>query len=79
MNTIAFDTLKYAKKLQSAGVSEAQAVAEAEALQETLSAALDRTLATKEDIKDLKHELTLRFDSMIAIAVVVIAALFKWL
>ena len=50
MSTIAFDTLKYAERLRAAGVSEQQAKAEAEALRDVLSEALDTTLATKADI-----------------------------
>ena len=37
MSTIAFDTLKYADKLEAAGVAPAQAKAEAQALAEVLN------------------------------------------
>jgi hypothetical protein len=37
MSTIAFDTLRFAERLRMAGVPEAQAKAEAEALRDVLS------------------------------------------
>ena len=45
MVAIAFDTLKYAKRLKDAGVPEKQAEAEAEALEVNL-----KELATKDDL-----------------------------
>jgi len=51
-NSIAFDTLAYAKKLISAGVPEKQAEVQAEALSEIV----DERLASKADIRDLKRE-----------------------
>lgn len=59
MSTITFDTLKFTDKLKAAGVSESQARAEAEALREVFSDALDSSLATKSDVQDLKHRLDL--------------------
>jgi hypothetical protein len=55
--TITFDTLKFVEKLKAAGVPEAQAKAEAEALQGALSESLDTQLATKRDIDGLRSEL----------------------
>jgi hypothetical protein len=55
--TITFDTLKFVEKLKAAGVPEAQAKAEAEALQGVLSESLDTQLATKRDIDGLRSEL----------------------
>jgi len=56
----AFDTLKYANKLEEAGVPEAQAKVQAEAMkeqndtvQEFIEDKIDNTLATKHDIKGL--------------------------
>ncbi len=54
MATITFDTLKFVEKLKAAGVSEAQAKAEAEALQEALGAA---EVATKRDIERVESQL----------------------
>ncbi|MEW6038540.1 MAG: DUF1640 domain-containing protein [Pseudomonadota bacterium] len=57
MATITFDTLKFVEKLKAAGVPEAQAKAEAEALQGVLSESLDTQLATKRDIDGIRSEL----------------------
>lgn len=54
MRTLTFDTLRYTERLRAAGVSEPQAKAEAEALKDVLSEALDFTLATKTDINRLE-------------------------
>ena len=51
MTAVAFDTLKFVKKLKEAGMPEKQAEAQAEAFAE----AVDMNLATKQDIKDLKR------------------------
>lgn len=57
MSTITFDTLKFVEKLKSAGVSEAQAKAEAEALVSAFSEAMDAQIATKSDIYRIEKEL----------------------
>ena len=57
MSAITFDTLKFAERLKAAGVPEAQAKAEAEALRDVFSEALDTTLATRPDILAIKSEL----------------------
>jgi hypothetical protein len=54
MATITFDTLKFVEKLKAAGVSESQAKAEAEALQEALGTA---EMATKRDIERIESQL----------------------
>ncbi len=54
MSTLTFDTLRYTERLRAAGVSELQAKAEAEALRDVLSEALDSTLATKADVTRLE-------------------------
>lgn len=54
MTTITFDTLKFVEKLKAAGVSESQAKAEAEALQEALGTA---EVATKRDIERVESQL----------------------
>ena len=50
---MAIDTLKFARRLQEAGVSPRQAEAEAEAIQE----ALEMATATKSDIIELRGKL----------------------
>jgi hypothetical protein len=58
---MAIDTLKFARRLQDAGVPPKQAEAEAEAIQE----ALDTATATKSDIVELRGEITtLRMELM---------------
>jgi len=59
MATITFDTLKFVRRLKAAGVSEQHAEAEAEALAEVFSEALDIQLATKADSARLEGELKL--------------------
>jgi hypothetical protein len=56
MSVAAFDTLKYAKHLRDAGVSDAQAEAQVAALAEALQAGIQE-LATKRDIADVKREI----------------------
>ncbi|MFA6972263.1 MAG: hypothetical protein WC208_12805 [Gallionella sp.] len=60
MTTITFDTHKFVKDLESAGVPALQAEAFVRAQQEILSQTLDSTLATRPDIKRVervKHKL----------------------
>ena len=57
MSAITFDTLKFVEKLKSAGVPEAQAKAEAEALVSAFSEAMDAQIATKSDIHRIEKEL----------------------
>lgn len=55
MSTITFDTLKFVKQLEAAGIAPAQAEAFVTAQQEILSQALDTTLSTKADIAALER------------------------
>ncbi len=57
MAAVAFDTLKYVKNLQAAGVPPEQAEAFVHAQQEILSQALDSTLATRADLQALDKNL----------------------
>jgi hypothetical protein len=54
MRSITFNTLKFAKRLEAAGLSAAQAEAEANALQDALE---ESGLATKQDISELRLEM----------------------
>lgn len=56
MTTAVFDTLMYSKKLRAVGVSEEQAEVQAE----TLAEVIDEKIATKQNIKELKHEIDLK-------------------
>ena len=57
MPAITFDTLAYANRLKSAGIPEQHANAMAEAQKDSLSEAMDTTLATKGDIARLEAQL----------------------
>ena len=57
VSTITLDTLKFVEKLKSAGVPEAQAKAEAEALVSAFSEAMDVQIATKADMHRIEKEL----------------------
>jgi hypothetical protein len=54
---IQFDTLRFVEKLKSAGIPEAQAKAEAEALATALGESASGLLATKDDITSIKIEM----------------------
>ena len=54
---IQFDTLRYVEKLKSAGIPEAQAKVEAEALATALGESASGLLATKDDITNIKIEM----------------------
>jgi len=55
MGSITFDTLKCANRLTSAGMSDAQAFAEAQ--KDVVAEALDTTLTTKVDVMRLEAKL----------------------
>ena len=57
MSTITFDTLKYVKQLESAGVSAAQAEAFVVAQRDILADVLDTQLATKADIRTVRDDI----------------------
>lgn len=59
MPAITFDALKFVRRLRDAGVSEKHAEADAEALAEVFSEALETQLATKADMVRLEGELKL--------------------
>ncbi|MBI3525115.1 MAG: DUF1640 domain-containing protein [Betaproteobacteria bacterium] len=60
MSATTFDTLKFAERLEKAGLTRAQAVAIVETQKEALAEALDTTLATRSDLAAL--EKTVRAD-----------------
>ncbi|AAO29567.1 DUF1640 domain-containing protein [Xylella fastidiosa subsp. sandyi] len=61
MTSVAFDTLKFANRLKTAGVPAAHAEAEAEALAEVLETNL-QDLATKQDLRELELKLESKID-----------------
>lgn len=56
MTTVTFDTLKFVERLKAAGIPEAHAKAEAEALTEALNTG-GQELATKRDLIELKFDM----------------------
>jgi hypothetical protein len=56
MTAITFDTLKFVERLTQAGVPEAHAKAEAQALAEALASG-GQELATKADLRELRQEM----------------------
>jgi len=91
-HAIAFDTLKYAKKLKAAGFSEPQAEIQAEAMKEqseNVQEFINDNLATKSDLKqleerlamrinELNYKLTIRLGGLMVIGVAVLAAIIKF-
>lgn len=72
MSAISFDTLKFAERMEKAGMPREQASALAEAQRESLAEVLDTTLATKSDIAMLDakiDKLTWMMGILIAIAI----------
>jgi len=57
MATITFDTLKFVERLKAAGIPEAHAKAELEALQGAFSEAMDAQISTKADIARLERRM----------------------
>lgn len=53
---IAIDTLKFARQLKDAGVPEKQAEAQAEVMSQTITEAMENTLATKADFQESQNE-----------------------
>ena len=85
MAQVAFDTLKFVKKLEQAGVPPIQAEALSEAVRESHEA-ID--VATKRDLDDVRKDLeakidklglqlTVRLGSMLVVGIGVIAAIGK--
>lgn len=75
MTTITFDTLKFADRLEKAGLTREQAAAIAEAQKDVFSEALDTTLATKRDIERLEAKMD-KHNWMIGILIAIALANF---
>ena len=59
MSITTFDTLKFAQRLESAGLGREQAVAFAEAQKEAFAEAVETQLATKGDMQRVERDLLL--------------------
>ncbi len=55
--SVAFDTLSYANQMKQAGFTEEQAEVQTKALANVMSELSEGTLATKQDVLELKFEL----------------------
>ncbi len=71
MASIVFNTLEYAKRLENAGFTRQQAETQANIMTEIV----DEKMATKSDLRELEYRLTIRFGTMIAAAVAVLAGI----
>ena len=75
MAAVTFDTLKFAKRLEAAGLLKSLAEAIADALREATS----DELATNTDLRELEYSLVIEFGAMIAAAVALAGVLVKLL
>jgi hypothetical protein len=57
MSTITFDTLKFAERLEKAGMPREQAIAMIEVQKESLSEVMDAQIATKSDILEVRADM----------------------
>lgn len=71
MPEMVFNSLNYAKRLEQAGFTREQAEAQANIMTEIV----DEKIATKQDLRELEYRLTIRFGSMLAASVALLAAL----
>jgi hypothetical protein len=76
MAAVTFDTLKFVKTLQAAGVSVSQAEAIATAVRDSHDSA---ELATKSDIRELELSMTIKLGAMMVVAIGIMATLVKLL
>ncbi len=56
MSAVAFDTLKFARRLEQAGLDSSQAATFAEAQKDAFAEVLDNQVATKADVRELRAE-----------------------
>lgn len=70
MPATAIDTLKFAQELEKSGFSRQQAEAQAKAL----NSALNESIATKHDLKELELRLTIRLGGIMAVCTALLLA-----
>ena len=73
MSTLVFDTYAFVKELKQVGMPEKQV----EVLARSQALLINEKLAAKQDLKKLELRLTIRFGSVMVVAVGVVAALVK--
>lgn len=64
MSHTAFDTLKFAKELEAAGIPAPHAEAFVKAQRDSLNEALDTSVATKNDVNEAKNEVKLEINEV---------------
>ena len=74
--TITFDTHKFIRKLEAAGIPQHQAEAIADAFRE---AHMEAELATKVDLRELEYRLIIKPGGMMVAAIALVATLVKLL
>jgi len=77
MSTITFDTFKFVDRLEKAGLSREQAAAIVEAQREAFSEALDASVASKADVRDVRDDVA-KLDKEVAL-VKADVGLVKWM
>lgn len=73
MSAITFDTHKFIKRLTAVGMPEEQA----EVLAEEQAQLIDERLATKQDLENMKMQLTIRLGAICAASIGITATLLK--
>ncbi|MFC5473545.1 DUF1640 domain-containing protein [Paraherbaspirillum soli] len=76
MATVTFDTHKFVKTLEAAGVPASQAEAISNAVKEAHDSA---EVATKADLRELELRLTIKLGTIVVVALGAFTALSKWI
>lgn len=71
MSSLVFNSLEYARRLEASGFTRQQAETQANILTEII----DERMATKQDLRELELRLVVRFGTMLAAGVGLLAAL----
>ena len=74
MTAIPFDTLKLARALREKAKFAPE---QAEGVADALAEAFQAEIATKSDLRELEHRLTIKVGSMLVVAIGILAALLK--
>lgn len=72
MSTMTFDTLSFARRMESVGFTRQQA----EAMAEEQAKLIDEKLTTKNDLELLKRDLTIRMGAIVGAGVAILSTLF---
>ncbi len=76
MNTLNFDTLKYAKRLKAAGMDPLLAEEQASAMAEVLDINL-QNLATKSDLQLLEQRMVIKLGALMVVSIGALTGLLK--